>query len=367
MKLRVTAVAMGTAVCMLAIGIEARQTPGAPGAPQVPWVPPDTPKGTGRYKAIMEMDAMLPTHTVYRPGNLSALGGTKLPVIAWGNGACVNAGNRFRHFLTEIASHGYLVVAIGPVGPRNMEEAPQAPAARAGGAPPGAEGAAPGRGRAAGDGAAPPPGARGRAAGDAPPGGARAGGPPAGPATRLAQLNEALDWALAENTRRGSKYFGKLDTENVAIMGQSCGGVQAIGASTDPRVTVTVGWNTGLFADRGADRPAMEDVPKTTLDRLHAPIAYFTGDPGDVAYPNAADDYKRLEAAGKIPALHAWKDGMPHTGTYREENGGEMGRIAVAYLAWRMKGDETAGKMFKGSTCGLCTTPGWHVSKSKID
>ena len=84
-------------------------------------------------------------------------------------------------------------------------------------------------------------------------------------------------------------------------MGQSCGGVQAIDASVDPRVTLTVGWNTGLMSGDGARGGSMA-VPKTTLDQLHAPIAYFTGDAGDVAYPNAADDFKRLEASAKIPA-----------------------------------------------------------------
>ncbi len=300
-------------------------------SPAVPWVPPDTPHGTGRYKAIMEMDAMLPTHTVYRPTDLSQLGGMKLPIVAWGNGACVNAGNRFRHFLTEIASYGYLVVALGPVGPRSLEDAPEPPAARSGAAPP------------------------------AP---ARVGGPPPGPATKFIQLTEALDWAMAENTRRGSKYFGKLDTTNVAVMGQSCGGVQAIAASTDPRVTLTVAWNSGLVP---TPTPLMEDVSKDVLGKLHAPVAYFTGDAGDVAYPNAADDFKRLAAQGRLPVIQAYKDGLPHTGTYREENGGELGKIAVSYLAWRLKGDEHAGRMFKGANCGLCAMPGWHVNKSKID
>lgn len=97
------------------------QTPSS----SIPYVTPDTPFGTGAYKAIMEVDPSLPTHTVYRPAKLAALGSKKLPIIAWGNGACVNVGNRFRQFLTEIASHGYLVIAIGPIGPKEMEAAPQ--------------------------------------------------------------------------------------------------------------------------------------------------------------------------------------------------------------------------------------------------
>jgi hypothetical protein len=34
--------------------------------------------------------------------------------VAWGNGACANSAAEFRNLLSEIASHGYLVVAIGP-------------------------------------------------------------------------------------------------------------------------------------------------------------------------------------------------------------------------------------------------------------
>src|SRR5579863_17218 len=71
-------------------------------------------EGTGPYPAILEQDPSLPTHTVYRPKDLSQLKGKKLPIIAWGNGACVNNGLSHRNFLMEIASYGYLAVAIGP-------------------------------------------------------------------------------------------------------------------------------------------------------------------------------------------------------------------------------------------------------------
>src|SRR5262249_51134821 len=71
-------------------------------------------EGTGAFPATMEQDPGLPTHTVYRPKDLSKLQGQKLPIIAWGNGACVNNGTSYRNFLTEIASHGFLAIAIGP-------------------------------------------------------------------------------------------------------------------------------------------------------------------------------------------------------------------------------------------------------------
>ena len=290
--------------------------------PTRPYVTPDTPLGTGAYKAVMEVDASLPTHTIYHPKDLAkalaALKGKKLPIIAWGNGACVNVGNRFRHFLTEIASHGYLVIAIGPLGPQEMEAAPQPAAPLA----PGATPPAPNR---------------------------------SAPATMSAQLIDAIDWAIKENSRQGSPYFGKLDTKKIAVMGQ------AIKASLDPRVTMTVAWNSGIVPTQTG---AMEWVEKDHLNKLHAPIAWFNGDPGDVAHKNAKDDFERTN---HLPVLFAWREGMGHSGTYREANGGELGQIAVAYLNWRLKGDKNAAKMFVGKDCGLCNDKNWHVFKKKID
>jgi hypothetical protein len=77
----------------------------------------------------MEMDAGLPGHTTYRPDDLSAFNGTSLPIVVWGNGACVNAGNFFAPFLTEISSYGYLVIALGPIIVQlNAAGFPQGPA-----------------------------------------------------------------------------------------------------------------------------------------------------------------------------------------------------------------------------------------------
>ncbi len=43
--------------------------------------------GSGPYKSVMEMDAGLPDHTIYRPEDMSALSGVTLPLVIWGNGA----------------------------------------------------------------------------------------------------------------------------------------------------------------------------------------------------------------------------------------------------------------------------------------
>ena len=76
-------------------------------------VPQATPIGSGPYPAIMETAPRLPTHTLYHPAALGSAG--KLPVVAWGNGGCANVGNSFRWFLSDIASYGYMVIAVGPI------------------------------------------------------------------------------------------------------------------------------------------------------------------------------------------------------------------------------------------------------------
>ena len=73
-----------------------------------PYFKPDVPLGSGPYKAIMATEPGLSAHVAYYPADLAQLGSKKMPVVIWGNGSCLYAGNRYRQFLTEIASHGYL-------------------------------------------------------------------------------------------------------------------------------------------------------------------------------------------------------------------------------------------------------------------
>ncbi|MEO8099950.1 MAG: alpha/beta hydrolase [Acidobacteriota bacterium] len=289
-------------------------------------------EGTGLYPAILEQDPSLATHTVYRPQDLSKVKG-KLPIIAWGNGACANDGLAHRNFLMEIASHGFLAIAIGPPQPRP--------------APGQAKGAPKGDGKQG-----------------APKGDGKQAAAPAGPATKSSQLIDAINWALAENNRKGSPYNGKLDASKIAVMGMSCGGIQSYAVATDPRVKLVGIFNSGILpAPSGPGTPAMEPVAKDQLDKLHSPIFYVTGDKTDIAYENGMDDFKRIT---KVPAIHTYKDGVAHGGTYSQPNGGDFARVAVAMLKWQLKGEKDQSKMFVGTDCGLCKEAGWHVATKGI-
>jgi dienelactone hydrolase len=299
---------------------------------RAPHQPHDTPLGSGPYKAIMATDESLPAHVLYYPAHPAKAG--KLPVVAWGNGACINAGNRFRGFLTEIASHGYLVLANGVMASDNLEVGPQEnPAIRKPGdpppAPPSPEAAAANARRAPGT-------------------------------TTAAQLTESLDWAAKENERRASAFYHRLDLSKVAVMGQSCGGVQALNVAGDPRITTMVIWSSGVGMI-----PNNPPDPAAVLASVHGPIAFIYGDAEhDIAH---AASTRNVQAIAKVPVFGAWQEGMTHLGTYGQADGGYFAKIGTAWLAWQLKGDPRAAKMFRGADCTLCTAPTWHVTTRRID
>ncbi len=296
--------------------------------------PPDTSKmpdnpGTGPYPAMKEEVASLPRHVVYRPRDLAALGKQKLGIVAWGNGGCSDDGASTRFPLLELASHGYLVIASGRIlsGP---------------GAPP----------RAASM-AAPQP------SGSGPTASAPRQLPP--PKTKTSDLTDAIDWALAENQRQGSAYFGRIDGKQIAVSGWSCGGLQALKAAEDPRVRTAVLQNTGIFIDGPSPIPGM-DLAKSELLKLHTPVLYILGGPTDIAYANGMDDFKHI---GHIPVAVA---NIPtgHGGTYFQPDGGPVAAVAVSWLQWQLRGDKQAAARFLGTECGLCKDPTWTFQKKNM-
>jgi hypothetical protein len=302
-------------------------------------------EGTGPYKVVIEGDPGLPTHTIYRPADLKAVKG-KLPIVSWANGGCANSSNGFRYFLTEIASHGFLVVAIGPSASVVDAPPPQPPAAAGAGGPGG-----PGAGRG--------PSGPGGTGGPGGPGGGR------GPSTKSSELLDGIAWATAEDTREGSPYKGKIATDKVGVMGQSCGGLQALDVSTDPRVTTAVILSGGIpdWSNAKGIAPGAPHVEKDVLTKQHGPIAYIFGGMGDIAYANCMDDFSRVQG---VPAFAGSLTAALHSGTYAEPNGGAMGKVVVAWYEWQLQGKKDEKKMFVGDKCELCTNSDWKVQQKDL-
>jgi len=263
--------------------------------------------GTGRYKAVMTYDESLPTHTLFRPADISGFGdgNAKLPVLVWGNGACANTPREHMNFLSEIASHGFLVVAIGPM----FEIEGFTPAAR----------------------------------------------------SESSQLTDAIEWVIEQNNDKESPYYGKIDEGNIAAGGMSCGGLQALDISKDPRLKTVMICNSGLFnrQNAGTAVPGMPMPEKESLSEIHTPIIYILGGSTDIAYGNGMDDFQRIN---HVPA-YAANYPVGHGGTYGQPYGGEFAIVATAWLEWQLKNDARAGLMFTAEDGGLNDRGGWTLEK----
>jgi hypothetical protein len=270
----------------------------------------ELPQGTGPYRVTRLIEPDFTEHTVYRPADLRRAG--KLPIIAFANGACRNTSTEYAGFLSELASHGYLVVAVGrddqpfDLGPNSPKTSPDG---------------------------------------------------------RLMQvidekvLLQAVDWAIARNADRASPYYRRLLVNRIAYMGHSCGGMQALTASADPRTTTTVVLNSGYYRTPPA-RPPGPLPAYRRWSELRAPTIIFTGGPKDVAYRIAKDSYEDGAAAG-LPMFIASLPTVAHGGAYVAPDP-EWSRVVLAWLDWRLKGNRKARAQFVGNSCGLCSNPAWQ-------
>ena len=166
----------------------------------------------------------------------------------------------------------------------------------------------------------------------------------------------ALDWILEQNKSQESIYSGKMDVSKVAAMGMSCGGLQAIEISDDPRITTTVVCNSGVLPAPSPLR-GMPALSKDDLKKFHGPVLYIIGGPSDIAYKNAMDDFARVS---HVPIVMTNHD-VGHAGTYHLPRGGEFTRVALAWLDWHLKGKQEASKMFLSEDSELRRDPKWTI------
>lgn len=263
------------------------------------------PSGTGPFPATAEARSELPGHTVYRPVDWPP---EPLPLYVWGNGGCSNNGLAHAAYLRQIASEGYVIVALGVPG----------------GGPP-----------------APADGSR--------------------DATTAAQMLEAIDWAAGETRREGSDFHRRIDTSRIAVGGHSCGGLQALAVSDDPRIDTTLVLNSGIYIVPGSGRSCVA-IDKSQLPRLHAPVLYLSGGPSDIAHENALDDVARIDHVpvffGALP--------VGHGGTFAEPDGGEWARVSARWLDWELGQDADASRDFAGEACRLCNDSRWTVEQKLL-
>lgn len=275
--------------------------------------------GTGPYKAVLDRSAEAPDFTLYHPANLDYAVQKEgaLPLVVFSPGGCSFTSKHFENYLTEIASHGYMVVSVGTFDELSDEQI--------------------------------------RSLG----------------MTDTEYLVQAINVMEKLNADPKSAFYQKVNMKQVASMGQSCGGGQALTAAVDPRVTTTVALNSGFSRlkppfpvdEPGSKRPAAGPIggyaqkvseggtygkefggtmTQADLVKLHAPVVYLIGGPTDVAYPNANENY---ELINHVPVAMC---NLPvgHGATYDQQHGGAFAVITLKWLDWQMKGKTEESQFF---------------------
>ena len=200
--------------------------------------------GSGMFKAVAVKEKGLPDFVIYRPKDFLHTHARQgaLPILMFGNGGCADTSIGYERMLTEIASHGYVVVAIGEMQDKRFDR-------------------------------------------------------PEGH-TPSSELKRGLDWITQQSKTKGSDYYQNVDLERVAAAGHSCGGAQVLANAADPRL------KTYLILNAGMGDMEMADASKESLPNVHGPILYVVGGPEDVAYQNAQKDYERIHHVPVALANH---------------------------------------------------------------
>ncbi|WNE95162.1 hypothetical protein PS467_07290 [Streptomyces luomodiensis] len=243
------------------------------------------------------------SYTVFRPADTNR----KLPVLVYGNGACRHASaNRMIGTHTLVASHGFIVIAVGGFDQPDQDE----------------EGT-------------PEPDV----------------------------LRDAITWAERENQRKGSSLLHRIDTRRIAVGGNSCGGLEALVAGADPRVASVASLNSGFFAD------GRFGYGREELKKLHTPTLFVDGGPDDQAHENSRANYDLVDvpavratnpSAGHSGLWYGLRDGEVN-GSIREEGVA----VVVQWLDFTLNGNRTARDYFLGDDCGLCSVAGWQDITAK--
>ncbi len=215
-------------------------------------------------------------------------------MVVFANGGCNDTSLPFERMLSEIASHGYIVIALGAMqerlDDRSLSKSPNE------------------------------------------------------------KMPEALDWVEEQSNSEQSDYYQAVNLDKIAFAGQSCGGAQVLAMADDPRISTYLMFNSGIgdMTMSGADRDF--------LSQVHGPIVYIIGGESDVAFDNAQLDYERLD---QVPVAFANAIDGGHSGTFEEPYGGSFATMALKWLDWQLKDQQTDAAVFLEGD--LDNFPGWTM------
>ena len=264
---------------------------------------------------VREAAPGLPNFTVYRPADLTAVGGP-VPVLLWANGACKTSNQQYWDVLSGIAARGFVIVAVGAAEDMNVQGGTVIPA----------------------------------------------------------RLTPALDWVTTR--ARNVRGYERVDPTRIGVFGTSCGGLEALLAGEDARVKAVAGLNTGFFNAGTSASQSMGGFSPQEVTKLHTPTLFVGGGPSDVAYPQTHSNYDastvKTVLAENPDGGHSglWAglrytlapDGKTATGSTVDYSITiESIGVVVRWFDFVLNGNAAEGSYFLGAQCGLCQLKGWSV------
>lgn len=191
--------------------------------------------GSGPYKAEAVTEKDFEDFVVYRPSDIKAavkdMG--KMPIMVYANGGCMDSSINHERLLSEIASHGYVIIAIGELQMEVNERKHLS--------------------------------------------------------TDASMLIDAVDWISMKAKDKSSDYYQAVDLDKIASGGQSCGGAQVMATAKDSRIKTNIMFNSGMGTMQ------MAGASKESLKTLHGPVLYIVGGEPDIATNNALVDYENIQ------------------------------------------------------------------------
>jgi hypothetical protein len=149
------------------------------------------------------------------------------------------------------------------------------------------------------------------------------------------------------NGQATSRFYQKVDLENVGSTGHSQGGAGAVRAALDTRVDTTFPIEGGFLSGQGTYR---------------TPVLFLAGELDSLS----AGIRTQYDSATNVPAAYAELAGATHLTALGNAGGFRAG--ATAWARWQLMGDIQARNQFVGPLCGLCVSSAWseYVANARL-
>ena len=262
------------------------------------------------YHPVIREGAPFPGYTVYRPA-----GPGRYPLVVWGNGGARGSNEEFQTFLSQVAAHGFVIIAIGELDARFCPLI-----------------------------GAPDP----------------------------AKMTWVIDWFINDTEDgEGAELRHQIEGSKVAVMGQSAGAAQAWGAAAHPAVSSMASWNGGSAI--GIQHPERRGAVHAPVLIVCGGPHDFATEWSRVDYEalpsNIPAVFVEHVGAGHIGLFHGTNDpqaALAGATVIGQEVEVQASTLAVHWLDYTLNGNKEAGRYFLGDDAWINRMWFWHATSKNI-